>query len=156
MSDLIFLLQRLSADDKYSRQRVNQHEHSILCVGHRQTRSSLEYQTDWIKIRPNVRPNLPICKDYQQTTRIVGKKLTNISIVSFLWGIDKPDVTECVISTTRVQTVWIQTRPDLTSDLIWVKHDFFKNFLLVHLPLKTPEKNTQYVGCLYKLSAAHI
>ena len=44
--------------------------------------------------------------------RIVGKELTNMSIVTFLRDIDKPDATERVVSTIRVQTVWIQIRPD--------------------------------------------
>ena len=44
--------------------------------------------------------------------RIAGKELTNMSVVSFLWDIDKPDATERVVSIIRVQTVWIQIRPD--------------------------------------------
>ena len=45
-------------------------------------------------------------------TRIVGKELTTMSMVAFLWDIDKPDATECMVSTIRVQTVWIKIRPD--------------------------------------------
>ena len=40
-------------------------------------------------------------------TRIAGKELTNMTIVSFLWDIDKPYATERVVSTISVQTVWI-------------------------------------------------
>ena len=67
-------------------------------------KNSLECQTDWIKIRSIVR------QSYLQSisaddTKIVCKELTNMSIVSFLWGIDKPVATERVVSNTRVQTV---------------------------------------------------
>ena len=88
-------------------------------------KSSIECKTDWTKIRLNVRPDLG--PSYLQRlsvdkTKIVGKELTNMSIVSFLWDIDESDATECVVSTIKVQTVLIQIRPDLTSGLIWIKH----------------------------------
>ena len=68
-----------------------------------------------IKIRPNVRSDLGpfyLQRLSADGTRIVSKKLTNINIVSFLWDIDKSVATEHVVSTIRVQTVWIQIRPD--------------------------------------------
>ena len=60
------------------------------------SKSSLECQTDWIKIRPNFRPDLG--PSYLQ-------KLSADDIVG--------DASERVVSTIRVQTVWIQIRPDL-------------------------------------------
>ena len=82
-------------------------------------------QTDWIKIRPNVRSDLG--PSYLQrlsadNTRKVGKKVNQHKHSFLLWDIVKPDATERVVSTIRVQTVWIQIRPDQTPGLIWVKH----------------------------------
>ena len=62
-------------------------------------------QTDWIKIRPNNRLDLGpsyLQRSSADDTRKVGKRLTNISIVSFL-----RDIVKHMVPTIRVQTVWI-------------------------------------------------